>query len=291
MDAMFQLLWQRYRSWSDTSARLKQRNSAWKRRVLVLTIAGTALATLGPFADGLAGRVLPLLGATALACATWLGKELLDAKHEEHWTRARAAAEALKSEAHRYLVKAPPYDADDRPARLKARMEVVGQVTRGHLADPITPERGSKDMPTSWWTIDDYLTRRVGEQVAWYTKKAAEHSASMAQGRTIALALGGLSVLLGTVAGITTQGATMVASALGVVTTAAGSIGAYFQAGHYEATALKYRETADALSALGAEFASATPRQDAGNLVATAEAIMQAENAAWLTEITTTSSM
>ena len=106
----------------------------------------------------------------------------------------------------------------------------------------------------------------------------------MAQGRTIALALGGLAVLLSGVAGVTTQAATLVAAALGVVTTAAGSIGAYFQAGHYEAIALKYRETAEALSTLGAEFTTATTPQNAGDLVSNAEAIMQAEHAAWLTE-------
>jgi|SRR5437588_12105531 len=95
-----------------------------------------------------------------------------------------------------------------------------------------------------------------------------------------------VSVLLSAVTGATTQGATIAAAGLGVVTTAGGSIGAYFQAGHYEAIAVKYRETAGALETLEAEFNAAGTPQRPGELVSAAEAIMQAENAAWLTELT-----
>src|SRR5262245_48052327 len=130
MDQMFQLLWQRYRTWADTSARLKTTNTSWKRNVLGLTLIGTTLATLGPFAGTGAGRVVPMLGAAALALATYFGKELLDTKHEEKWTRARAAAEAYKSEAQKYLVKTPPYDGADRASRLKARMDDLAKVTK-----------------------------------------------------------------------------------------------------------------------------------------------------------------
>src|SRR5688500_10575571 len=100
MDPMFTLLWQRYRAWADTSRQLKEQNASWKRRVLIMTVVGTALATLGPHAGNpLVARALPMIGAAALALATYFGKALLDAKNEENWTRARAAAEAFKSES------------------------------------------------------------------------------------------------------------------------------------------------------------------------------------------------
>jgi hypothetical protein len=286
MDQMFQLLWGRYRTWDDTSAHLKATNASWKRNVLVLTMIGTTLATLGPFAGSGAGRVVPMLGAAALALATYFGKQLLDTKHEEKWTRARAAAEAYKSEAQKYLVQTPPYDGANRTARLKARMDDVAKVTKDIVADDIPPDRMTKDIPQAPWTISDYLTKRLNQQVTWYRDKAKAHSEAMATGRTIALSLGGLSVLLSAVTGATTQGATLSAAVLGIVTTAGGAIGAYFQAGHYEALALRYRETAEALRSLEADFKSSTTPQSPGDLVSTAEAIMQAENAAWLTELT-----
>ena len=87
--------------------------------------------------------------------------------------------------------------------------------------------------------------------------------------------------------GATPEGATLSAAVLGLVTTVGASLGAYFQAGHFEALAVKYRETALALTTLKAEFTSPDTTQTAAELVTSAETIMQAENAAWLTEMAT----
>ncbi len=287
MDDMFHLLWERHRAWADTAAHLKHTNAGWRRSVLVLTIGGTALATIGPFAGAGIERVLPMLGAGALALATYFGRELLDSRHEEKWTRARAAAEAFKSEAHRYLVQAPPYDGADRMSRLKARMAELSSLTKDQAPDDITPDHARKGMPTTWWTVDDYVTRRLQEQIDWYATKAHDYTKALKKGRALSLSLGAVAVLLSAVTGAAAQGATIYAAVLGVVTTAGGSIGAYYQAGHYEAIALKYRETADALRSLKAEFKSAPTAHGQGDLVTSAEALMQAEHAAWLTEMTT----
>jgi len=291
MDTTFQLLWKRYRTWADTSSHLKAVNTSWKRRVLGLTLAGTALATLGPFAShlgawgGWLARGLPILGAAALAMATYFGKQLLDTKHEEAWTRARAAAEAYKSEANRYLVQAPPYDGADPTARLQARLTELAEATRDLMPDDISAERAVKGMPADRWTIEAYVANRLDEQITWYRTKARAHSESMSVGRTMSLSLGGLSVLLGVLMGAITTGAAPVAAILGLVTTTGASLGAYFHAGHDDAIALKYRQTADALELLKLRLATAATPHDRGEIVVQAEAIMQAENAAWLQQL------
>jgi hypothetical protein len=282
VDAMFQLLWERYRAWSHTSGTLKRKNAAWKRNVLILTIGGTLLATVGPFAPTPFSRILPIAGAAALAFATYLARELLDTTHEQRWTRARTAAEALKSEACKYLVRAAPYDADDRVARLKARIAEIELITKDQAPVRLTAEQLADNMPAAPWTIQDYLTLRLDDQIAWYRDKAVAHTALAQRGRTMTLALGGAAVIVSTVTGATTEGQTLWAAALGLLTTTGAAIGAYFQAGHYDAIALKYLETAYALGVLRAEFA---PGADERTLVVGAEAIMQAENAAWLTEV------
>src|SRR5262245_44703440 len=286
MDEMFQLLWQKYRTWADTSARLKKTNNTWRWNVAVLTLGGTTLTALGPFVPGVVGRAMPLAGAVALALATYCGKALLDSKNEEKWTRARAAAEAFKSEAHIYVVQAPPYDGPDRAARLKARMEELNHVAKDQQPDDITKDRATKDMPSAPWTIDEYLTNRVQNQIDWYRDKAREGTAAMKKGRMFSLTLGGIAVLLSTISGASSQGGTLIAAVLGIITTAAGAVGAYVQAGHFEANALKYRETADALATLKADFKSAPTPQSKGELVTSAETIMRAENAGWLAEVT-----
>jgi hypothetical protein len=287
MDPMFTLLWQQYRAWADTSGHLKEQNARWRRRVLILTIVGTAFAALGPHAVGaVVARALPWTGAVALALATYFGKELLDAKHDEAWTRARAAAEAYKSESCKYLVQIAPYDGPERTSRLKARMDELSKTINGQPKD-FPEEQTKKNLPTQVWTIDDYLTERLNDQVKYYSDRAADYAASMNKGRAISLTLGGVSVLLGAATGATPQGATFSGAVLGVVTTVAASIGAYYQAGHYEALSLKYRETAQALRRLAAEFTSPGSPRSAAEFVTSAETIMQAENAAWLTEMTT----
>src|SRR5262249_13750936 len=136
MDPMFTELWQQYRTWADTSRHLKEQNARWKRRVLILTTVGTALAAIGPHAsNALVARALPLIGAAAPALATYFGKELLDSKHDEAWTRARAAAEVYKSESCKYLLQIAPYDAPDRASRLKTRMDEIAKTINVQPSD------------------------------------------------------------------------------------------------------------------------------------------------------------
>ena len=82
-------------------------------------------------------------------------------------------------------------------------------------------------------------------------------------------------------------GATLAAAVLGLVTTVGAAIGAHFQAGHYEALSQKYRETANSLATLEAEFLASGGAADTASFVNAAETVMQAEHAAWLTDMIT----
>jgi hypothetical protein len=293
MDDIFALLWKRYRTWSITARNLKARNGRWKRRVLVLTLAGTACGAVTPFVGDLPGapwpsRLAAALGTTCLATATLLARELLGATNEERWTRARAAAEAFKSEAHKYLVRAAPYDGADHVARLSARMGELDSLTKDVQPDDVAREDLTKGMPSPRWTIDEYVANRLDEQVEWYRRRAGEHVRTTQKGRVIALALGGAAVVISGVTGVaveTAEAGTFPAVLLGLVTTAGGAIGAYFQAGHFDAVATNYRATAAALERRGAALKASGP-EDQRDIVVEAEAIMQAEHAGWLTEMT-----
>jgi L-aminopeptidase/D-esterase-like protein len=83
MDPTIELFWRRFRKWDVTSERLKSANDGWKRRVIVLTLAGTAFGALAPFSGVEGGspwppRVLGIVGTVCLALATYFAKELLD---------------------------------------------------------------------------------------------------------------------------------------------------------------------------------------------------------------------
>jgi hypothetical protein len=290
METTLELLWKRYRTWEVTSQRLKASSESWKRRVMYLTLAGTALGALAPFAGGVAGgpwpgRLMGLAGTVCLALATYFAKELLDTKHEQRWTRARTAAEAYKGEAHKYHMQSGPYAGPDRDSHVLARLPELEAITPGQVPDTLPDAEARAGIPASAWSLDDYVTKRLGDQVAWFRTRAADHVRSMTRGRVATLVLGGVAVVLSavtaTITGGEAQQGTVAAALLGVVTTAAGAIGAYFQASHYEATALRYTETANAL-----ERRRLAGTADVNALVSDIEAILQAENAAWLTERT-----
>ena len=287
MDEAFRLCWRRYRTWAATARGLKKSDDSWKRAVLMLTIVGTVAGTLGPFSRVTPGSAAAAgyVGAAALALATYFGKQLLDAAHQQNWTRARAAAEAFKSESYRYAVQAPPFDAGDRMSRLATRIGELDKLTQGRAQAPITDADATKDMPGAPLSIEDYVVKRVNDQTSWYRKRAKENQDAIARGRSIALAFGGFAALLSIFSATRTDG-TLAAASLGIVTTLAAAIGAYFQAGHYDAIALKYRETAEALDRKVLEFRAVPSPQNQQQFVVDAETLMQSENAAWLNEVT-----
>jgi hypothetical protein len=289
MDDVFRLVWKRYRTWAATARTLKKSDDGWKRTVLTLTIVGTVAGTLGPFVTvtSWSASAAGYLGAAALALATYFGKQLLDAAHQQNWTRARAAAEAFKSEAYRYAVQAPPYDAaDSRMSRLAARIAELDELTKGRAQVVLSDAEATRNVLTAPLSIDEYVTTRVNEQAGWYRGRAKDNQDAISRGRMLALAFGGLAALLSIFSATRTDG-TFAAASLGIVTTVGAAIGAYFQAGHYEAIALKYRETADALDRKVVEFRAAPSPQSQQQFVVDAETLMQAENAAWLNEVTT----
>src|SRR5690606_12547245 len=103
--------------WATTSRVLKARVTKVGLAVLALTIVGTAIGTLSPLlpagVDARLTSALPFVGAVALGIATYLTSQLLAESERQAWVKARAVAEALKSEAYKYLAGAPPYDTAD----------------------------------------------------------------------------------------------------------------------------------------------------------------------------------
>jgi hypothetical protein len=290
MDPIIELFWQRFRKWDVTSERLKSANDGWKRRTIVLTLAGTAFGALAPFSGVEGGspwppRVLAVVGTVCLALATYFARELLDSKHEERRTRARTAAEAFKSETCKYLAQAPPYHGADRSSHAQARLRTLKSITKGQVPALLSDTEATEGMPGGAWSIEDYVGKRLDDQISWYRRRAGDHSGSMRKGRAVTLTLGVLAVLLSAATGAAARTGTLPAALLGVVTTAAGAIGAYLQASHFESLAVRYSETADALERLRVEFTT-TPAALRQQLVADAEAIMQSEQAAWLSERT-----
>ena len=130
-DSALAFTWGQYRVFAATSRALKAELSAWRHRVLILSIAGAILGSLCQQSTGwgLAGGKfswLPtsfgILSAIVLGLAAYFGKEILNPERERKWVRARSMAEALKAEAY-ISANASPYDMPDAIDLLIKRTE------------------------------------------------------------------------------------------------------------------------------------------------------------------------
>lgn len=283
MDPTLQFVWAEYRAWAETSRTLKAHVTRTGIAVLSLTLMGTALGTLPAVFDlpaaGNAARWLPLSAAALLAIATYLTTQLLGDGDRQNWVKARAVAEALKSEACKYAVGAPPYGGPDR-AQLLA--ETVREAQK-NLPGAVTKQPAEAELrdgiPAPGWSLGDYTTRRYDNQVDFYRKAISRHASSVRLAKLMSILFGLAAVVL------SASGAAFgdrPAAFLGVITTAAAAIGAWFQGGHHQQLALTYQAALSKLGLLRArhQSGSLTDMQFVGE----AEAIFEAEHAAWLGE-------
>jgi len=290
---MMGFVWGEYRKWAKTSRERKTEISNTSLAVLVLMLIGTALGTLtpvlkpGPEHPGLlfvVGKVLPWLAALALGIATYLTSQLLAPSERLSWVKARAAAEALKSEAFKYATRVPPYDTPERAALLEAKSDEITGTLQSIEPSPLTDEERGAKIPADPLPPEEYRRTRGLDQLDFYTKGFAEHRLSARRERQISLVLGGIAVVLSaTTASWEGAGVGAVCAAvLGIVTTASASIAVWFQSGHHQQVAAQYQAALTRLQKLMARHAGGAVSFE--QLVTEAEAIFQAEHAAWRIE-------
>jgi SMODS and SLOG-associating 2TM effector domain 1/SMODS and SLOG-associating 2TM effector domain 3 len=219
-------------------------------------------------------------GGRRAGIATYLTNQLLSESERQGWTKARALAEGLKSEAHKYIMGAPPYDVPNAAQLLGQKASDLQRVVAGVLPVLISPEERARNLPAASWTIADYTEKRVNEQIERYYEPAiGRHRAAVGRARNVALGAGVLVVFLSAVTTGTTAAGALAGACLGIVTTTAAIIAAWFQSGRHQQLALNYQDAVTKLRRL-----TATADVTGTQLVVDAEAVFQAEHAAWLAE-------
>jgi tetratricopeptide (TPR) repeat protein len=285
VDEILRYAWGQYRVWAATSWALKKQVDRWAAVVLVLTIAGTALGTMGPFLDAGSplASVLPWAAAIALGIATYFTTQLLSASAREAWVKARAVAEAVKSESYKYATRTAPYAGADAAHMLRQKVNELLPMASGILAESVSDDDRVKSAPSGPWTIVDYIQGRLHDQITYYRRAIDRHRRAVRIARLIALVLGVVAVVLSASAAGQSdpKPSTWVAALLGTVTTAAASIAAWFQSGNHLQNALNYQAAVAKLESLLAQHAASSDDQ---RLVLEAEAVFQSEHASWLAQ-------
>src|ERR1700739_4328467 len=109
--SMIEEAWNEFRGWAKRARTLQTSSRQWSRVALVCAglaaILGTAASQV---TDGsILGRTLAFLAAVVAAVTPIFGREILSVESEARWIRARATAEAIKSECFRFAAQLGDY--------------------------------------------------------------------------------------------------------------------------------------------------------------------------------------
>lgn len=282
-------VWEEYRRCAYQSRQAKVQLTRARVLALGLGIAGAVfglLATQTSEPPALA-RGLAAASAVVLGLAAYLTKEALDAGLERQWVLARSLAEALKSEAFKFMAKVPPYDGADRDSLLstKAR-DLLGDTVIG-VPLQLTVEEKRKGLPSNWLDMEAYLTARVCEQLDnFYEPKAAENQRMVGRLRLAVQLLGGLGVVLGGL-GAALEAAKWMAGWVAVMVTISGAIVAFLFAGRFQHLTQSYELTARRLRWLLDDWRRVPVAEQvtrSGGFVDDFEDVISIENKHWVAE-------
>jgi hypothetical protein len=243
-----------------------------------------ALSGSGFVEDGLS-RLSAGGSALFLLLATYWGREIIKPERELRWSRARSLAEALKRETWLCLLRVPPYDEEDAPARLEKRAEELRLNTGLERREGSTAEARS-ELPEAE-SVSDFLELRLKDQIQWYGRRADEYLKTVARWNRIALGLGLLAAIIGGLRVLPVD-APAVALWIPVITTATAAIAAHLHGGRFVPFIGVYQDTQRQVRFRLAQWEDLlaqqkTPEKEA-EFVRGCEDIMAAENEAWRAE-------
>ena len=292
LNSALKYIWSQYRTWAITARAYKNKVSRWREIVLLLSIIGAIIGTLSQQlpAWGLIAqssgwtRGLGLISGAALGLAAFFSKEIFSPDPETKAVRARAAAEAFKSQAYLLATGTPPYDAIATPEELFAKPEKVKKAVENLAPLSITDEQKIERLPSVPMPVEEYVKQRVDQQINFYSLHTSANAKKLATNRGLSLALGAVAVVLGVLATTYASVATWVA----VISTITAAIAARQYAGRYQFMIISYQAAGERLEALKArweiERRMQTGRATDNNFILACEEAISAENSAWMAE-------
>jgi len=198
--------WDEYRGgWAKRARTLQTSSRRWSR--VAFGCAGLA-AILGAAASQVTGgsissRALAFLAAVAAAMASILGREILSVDSEARWIRARATAEAIKSECFRFAAQLGDYAGSSARAAFIARRNTLSeQAERAGvtpLPDPV-PSSGDPRRPPFPLTMPWYIEHRLDEQTRYYANGQTENEEGVRRYRVAGFAAAVIAAVLGVAA-------------------------------------------------------------------------------------------
>jgi len=297
---MIEQAWNEYRGWAKRARSMQVSADRWNvsaLAALVLTAflgaAATSAGTYGtswPASDEIV-RALACAAVVAAALSLYVGRQALAVGAESGWLRARATAEAIKSECFRFAAGVGDYapdkasDADAANGFIERRKTIAARAA----GDSLTPEddpvgstvderRPSRPMTDQW-----YLSKRIDGQIDFYKKGQEKNERAYQRLQLWSFVAGALIAVVSAGAAFYGAGFAVWTSML---TTVGASVSAYGLAERQKYLAASY-------AAMKANLERMKERFEVGGvtlqtLVAAAEDLIESEHAAWIDRMSKT---
>lgn len=277
-------VWDQYRGWAKRAREWQVESRRWNTAVFLCTIIAAILGAASTQVDStwVLGHVVAFSSAMAVGLTPILGNQILQLKVESKWIRARAVAEAIKSQCFRYAARAGDYAGDNRDQLLLQRSEAA---TEPLLTDGLTPlddsaaadARRPPDMVKPEW----YRENRLRQQRQFYVAGQRKGEQAAKRLRWILLATSLAGVILGALGGVINPAP--FAPWIAVLTTFGATVVAYGFMQRHEYLAGSYGAMAYRLANLDADKTASV-----ADLVNATETLLEAEHGSWLVFLTKT---
>lgn len=251
-----------------------------------LRIGGLLAAAVGgvlPLSVGSieGGGLLALIGfLVALGAETYAAV----VRPDRAWYEGRAAAESAKTLAWRYTVRGEAFEGSDADKRLLKELEEILQdldaidlAVADGVADQITPKmRDLRELDLAT-RRDLYLTDRVRNQQAWYSRKAKWNEVRGHRWMMASIVL----ELLGVLGGAARAFGEVDVDLLGLFAAVAATITAWVQAKQHQTLSTAYAITAQELASVASEAEAVADEATWAKFVGEAEEAMSREHTLW----------
>jgi hypothetical protein len=279
-------IWERYRAFANTSARLKGEQGKWRQRLLIASIAALLVVpfskTLEKYHFAKLSTALTVAATVLFALIGWLNESILGDGAQQPWVRARQTAEGLKALAFRFLAGLQPFDTQE--AAKSALQQAEALASGGGVADAVNPTAAESGIPPAPISAQQYLVLRLEDQLSFYERARERERAAYQRISTVGRVISASIIAFGALgAGIADAWREIWAPALGaasaLVTTQAAVSRHRFLSETYSLAADKLR------FARATWNASQQAPEDALTLMTTVESALANENAGWVQQM------
>jgi len=280
---MIEEAWNEYRGWAKRARTLQTSSRQWSRAAFACAGLAAILGAAASQATGgsVLGKTLAFLAAVLVAISPILGREILSMESEARWIRARATAEAIKSECFRFAAQLGDYAGPSAKNVFMARRNILTEEAERRgltpLPDPV-PSSGDARRPPFPITAPWYIESRLDEQMRYYANAQTENEVAVRRYRAAGFAAAVIAAILG-VAG-SNFGQEWFAPWIAVMTTVAAATTAYGLMDRRQYLAGSYGPMVTRLSRVKELFSDGAA--DLPALVTATEDLLQTEHGAWV---------